>query len=331
MIMHPDRNPNEPLAAQLFQKLNEAHAVLKDEQKRALYDRTIKSTQTDPAYEAFQSAPKPVPTMTGQPTAKRGDSLRMTFDVEIDALRRAPSIKDYRYTRLDRCPACHGSGHEPATNAKPTACHACNGTSIVEKLSGAMKVRQACPDCHSGFVFLTDACQMCLGAGRLPKQRRIEVTIPAGLMPGGTLRIPKGGHAGPWGGDYGDLMLEVRVDLPDGITVKDGDLHMALPMDPISLIVGCDVQLPSGGGRLSIAPATRPGERIVLKGRGLATRKIGKSMGDLIVQIELEWPVALPSKQIKLLTEVRQNLDVANATPDSYAARKLLDHLSKRS
>ena len=330
MVMHPDRNPDDPLASALFKKINEAHEVLKDERARADYDRTIAGMACDPGYEALQQNPKPVPAMTGQPSPKRGDSIRSTFDIEISLLRRAPCIKEYRYTRLDRCPSCHGSGHEPSTNVKPTACRSCAGTSIIEKMSGSLKVRQACPDCHSGFVFLSGACQLCLGAGRVPKLRKIEVTVPAGLHPGGVLRVPKGGHAGPWGGEYGDLMLELRVETPAGVTIKDGDLLVTLPMDPISLIVGCEISLPISGGRLQIPPATRPGERIFIKSRGLPTRRPTKPVGDLIVQIELEWPLPLSSKQSKILNEARATLDAGNNTPDSKQARKLLDLLSKR-
>lgn len=327
MAYHPDKNPGDEYANALFKCINLAYETLRDSGKRAAYDSELEKNRTDPGYANLSRPNRPASSTTNGPVARRGENIRLPLEVTLDDLRKKRAIVDFSYTRMDRCGACHGHGHVPEIHAKPVACSTCNGSGFTEGSNGKMKLRQACSDCHAGFVFLSDACPTCLGAGRLAKKRKIEITLPAGAHDEAVVRIPKGGHIGPWGGEYGDLLLEMVIKAPDGTNIIDGNILATLFVDPFTLITGGKIDMPEQ--TVTIPPNTRPGERIFLKGQGLPRR--GKDEpGDFILLVEIEWPCNLNPKQLKAIQACRASLEPSENLPSTHRSIAILKHALAR-
>ena len=330
MVYHPDKNPDDTFAPELFKRINDAYETLKDDVKRAAYDKLIALNPIDPGYESLKQPVKTVSKKVEGPTAKRGENLRYDLEVSISKLLSGqPHIVEYRYTRLDKCTDCGGSGHDPSINAKPVACDVCSGTGLTEDRSSGMRIRQSCPECHAGFKFKKDACQICLGAGRIAKKRRIDVQVPAGTLPTTILRVAKGGHCGAWGGDFGDLLLQIKTTLPPEASLDGNNVVVRLPVDAITLITGGFIRWDATEDPVRIPAGTLPGEKIFLRRKGLPKRD-STERGDLILKIDLEWPSSLNAKQLKALGAAREMFEDLN-TPEMTNATKSVASILKKS
>ena len=328
MVYHPDKHPGDERAVELFRCINDAYRVLTDDVRRATYDRQLVDTPVDPGYESLVQPVKQV-AKVGGPTARRGENILFDLEVPISKLLSGqPHILEYRYTRMDRCSDCAGSGHDPAVNAKPVSCESCAGTGLTEKTSGSLRLRQPCPDCHAGFRFHQDGCQICLGAGRMAQKRTIEVKVPANTAPGTTVRVARGGHAGAWGGDFGDLLLHLKAELPAGASADGANIIIRMPVDPVTLITGGFIRWDAAEDPIRIPAGTLPGETITLKKRGLP-RKGGGDRGDMILRIDLEWPTKLSPKQMKALGAAREMFEDVNIPEMRNATRAVASILKK--
>ena len=332
MVYHPDKNGGDDFTAELFKSVNLAYETLKDPVLRKKYDALIaQQSYKDPTYKDLadkHAASSVKNTRPSKPTPRRGENIRSGMNITLDDLLRPPSIKEFRYSRQEKCPTCHGSGHEPSKSATPVACEACNATGFIEGKNGSFKFRQPCHSCNStGFVFPEDACQICLGSGRVIKQRRIEVTIAAGTTGSTVLRVAHGGHAGVWGGEYGDLLLDLKLETPKEVQVVGDDIHLKLHLDPLSMLIGTEIKISGQIDPIKIPANTKANERIILKSRGL-TKKDG-SKGAIILEVEMEWPSSLNPKQLKAISEAKKLLDSDLNTPAAHYSVKILNSLTR--
>jgi len=191
--------------------------------------------------------------------------------------------KTIEFTRQDRCPDCTGSG--AAAGSQPTRCSLCGGTGQVAKGGGFFQMVSACPQCRGEGKVVTDPCRKCKGSGRVPKKRTVTIKVPAGVHEGQGIRVGGEGEPGRSGGPNGDLYCYVRVK-PHEFLERDGNTLIAIV-------------------QLKIPPGTQYGSLFRIRGQGLPDMRSGRR-GDQLVQVTVETPANLNTKQEELLRQFAQ-------------------------
>src|SRR6185312_11707022 len=203
MQYHPDRNPGDKKAEQAFKEINEAYDVLKDEQKRAAYDRF------------------------GQGANGRGNDLRYNLEISLEEAFKGKQTT-VRVPTLAPCEACSGSGAE--AGSRPVNCPTCYGAGRVRAQQGFFTIERTCPSCQGAGRIIENPCRQCGGQGRVRKEKTLSVTIPAGVEDGTRIRLASEGEAGMRGGSAGDLYIFLAVK-PHRFFQRDGaDIHCRVPI-----------------------------------------------------------------------------------------------------
>lgn len=322
--LHPDRNADNPDAEAQFKEANEAYEVLKDGEKKAAYDRF--------GHAAFEGG------MGGRPGSQgfggQGDFASAFSDVFDDLFgdmmgrrgggggRRAVRGSDLRYnlriTLEDAfrgmqktiqvpsavtCDVCSGSGAEGG--AEPTTCPTCSGMGKVRAQQGFFTVERTCPTCSGMGQIIQNPCTSCGGAGRVEKDRSLSVNIPAGVETGTRIRLAGEGEAGLRGGPSGDLYIFIEVS-EHALFQRDGSsLYCRVPVSMASAALGGDIEVPTidgGRGRVKVPPGSQSGRQMRLRGKGMPALR-GGAAGDMFIELAVETPVNLTSKQKELLRE----------------------------
>jgi molecular chaperone DnaJ len=324
---HPDKNPGNKEAEEMFKKVSEAYEALKDPEKRAAYDRF--------GHAAFQQGAGPrggggmggaggfhdpfdiFREVFGQGGGGgfeeffgggnggggpgRGSDLR--YDIEITLEEAAQGAeKEISFRKLGECGHCHGSGAEPGS--KRTTCPACRGAGQVTTSRGFFHVRQVCPTCHGSGNRFEKVCSKCNGEGRVNETAKINVKIPPGVDTGNKLRSTGNGEAGAGGGEAGDLYIVVHVKDHEVFERQGDDLFCEIPIKFTLATLGGTIQVPTlqGKATLKIPPGTQSGTTFRLKGRGMPHLR-GSAHGDQLIRVHVEVPVHLTAEQRKILEE----------------------------
>ncbi|HVZ65241.1 MAG TPA: molecular chaperone DnaJ [Lacunisphaera sp.] len=327
---HPDKNPGNKEAEEMFKKVSEAYEVLKDPEKRAAYDRF--------GHAAFQQGGGPrgpagfgggggfhdpfdiFREVFGQQSggggifeeffgggggngggAGRGSDLR--YDLEIALEEAAHGVeKEISFRRLGECSHCHGSGAEPGS--KRTTCPTCRGAGQVTTSRGFFHVRQVCPTCHGSGSRVEKACVKCHGEGRVNETAKINVKIPAGVDTGNKLRSSGNGEAGVMGGEAGDLYIVVHVRDHEIFERQGDDLFCEIPIKFTLAALGGTIEVPTlqGKAALKIPAGTQSNTTFRLKGRGMPHLR-GSATGDQLIRVQVEVPTHLSAEQKKILEE----------------------------
>jgi molecular chaperone DnaJ len=329
---HPDKNPGNKEAEEMFKKVSEAYEVLKDPEKRAAYDRY--------GHAAFQQGGGPrgpggfggggggfhdpfdiFREVFGQQGggggggifdqffggegngggAGRGSDLR--YDLEITLEEAAHGVeKEISFRKLGECAHCHGNGAEPGS--KKTTCPTCRGAGQVTTSRGFFHVRQACPACHGSGQKFEKVCVKCHGEGRVNETSKINIKIPAGVDTGNKLRSSGNGEAGVMGGEAGDLYIVVHVKDHDVFERQGDDLFCEIPIKFTLATLGGNIHVPTMEGKasLKIPAGTQSGTTFRLKGRGMPHLR-GGTHGDQLIRVQVEVPDSLTSEQRKILEE----------------------------
>jgi len=328
---HPDKNPGNKEAEEMFKKISEAYEVLKDPQKRAAYDQF--------GHAAFQQGGAAGPRGGGGAGgfhdpfdifrevfgqggggggifdeffggggggggSGRGSDLR--YDIEITLEEAAHGVeKEISFRRLGSCSHCSGSGAEPGS--KRTTCPTCRGAGQVTTSRGFFHVRQVCPTCHGSGARFERVCAKCDGEGRLQETAKINVRIPAGVDTGSKLRSSGNGEAGVMGGQAGDLYIVVHVKEHEVFERQGDDLFTEIPIKFTLATLGGTIQVPTlqGKATLKIPAATQSGTTFRLKGRGMPHLR-GGAHGDQLIRVHVEVPSSLTSEQRRKLEEFAQ-------------------------
>lgn len=319
MQYHPDRNPGDAAAENRFKEVTEAYDVLRDEQKRAAYDRYGHaafqnghggggqggfgfnegsfSDIFEDLFGNFGGAEQ-----RGGNRNNRGADLR--FDMEI-TLEEAFAGKQasIRVPTSVQCEPCGGIGAAPGT--KPTLCKTCGGHGKVRSQQGFFMVERTCPACHGNGHFMANPCPDCHGQGRVRKEKSLAVKIPKGVDDGTRIRLSGEGEAGLRGGPPGDLYIFLSVT-PHKLFNRDGaTIFCEVPIPMVTAALGGDIEVPSIGGgrsRVAIKPGTQTGTQFRLRGKGMPVVNSGQ-VGDMILQATVETPVNLTKRQQELLQE----------------------------
>ncbi len=318
---HPDANPGDPEAGERFKEINEAYEVLGDPEKRARYDRfghaAFGRGQNGGAggfgadfgpfgdlggiFDAFFGG-RQGPTRRGpQP----GADLR--YDMEISLEEAAAGLtREIQFNRWDACPICGGSGAKPGT--KPVVCPQCHGTGEIRfsqnSFFGQFVNVRPCDHCGGTGRVIETPCPDCRGKGRVYRQRKLEVTIPAGVDDGSRLRVGGEGEAGALGGPHGDLYVVINVRAHEFFKRDGTELYCEVPISFGQAALGAeiDVMTLDGQSKLRIPEGTQTGTVFRLKGKGIPNLR-GYGRGDQHVKVVIQTPKRLTAEQRSLLQE----------------------------
>ncbi len=327
---HPDKNPGNKEAEEMFKKVSEAYEVLKDPEKRAAYDRYGHA-----AFEQAGAGPRGgyggggfhdpfdiFREVFGQGGgggifdqffggegngggSGRGSDLR--YDIEISLEEAARGVeKEISFRRLGECGHCNGSGAEPGS--KKTTCPTCRGAGQVTTSRGFFHVRQVCPTCHGSGSRFEKVCAKCSGEGRVNETAKIHVRIPPGVDTGSKLRSSGNGEAGVMGGSAGDLYIVIHVKEHEVFERQGDDLFCEMPIKFTLATLGGTIQVPTMEGKatLKIPAGTQSGTTFRLKGRGMPQLR-GGGQGDQLIRVHVEVPTSLSAEQRKKLEEFAQS------------------------
>ena len=334
MQHHPDRNPGDKKAEQRFKELNEAYDVLKDEQKRAAYDRF--------GHAAFEGG-------NGRAGAEAGFNMGGFADIFDEMFgefmgggrrggggRQTPQGADLRYNleisledayhgktatvRLATavlCEECSGTGAE--TGSRPVTCPTCRGHGKVRSQQGFFTVERTCPSCHGQGAVIEKPCSACRGQGRVRKERTLNVNIPAGVEEGTRIRLAGEGEAGVRGTPPGDLYIFLTMQ-PHRLFQRDGaDIYCRVPIPMTTAALGGNIEVPTvdgGRARVSVSPGTQSGQQFRLKGKGMSVLRETRR-GDMYVETTVETPVNLTKEQQELLRQFEKAGNPDRTSPES--------------
>lgn len=351
---HPDKNPGNKEAEEMFKKVSEAYEALKDPDKRAAYDRYGHAAFQQPGagprgpgggggfhdpFDIFRE-------VFGQQGGGgggggifdqffggegggtgsgpgRGSDLR--YDLEITLEEAAQGVeKEVSFRKLGGCGHCHGSGAEPGS--KRTTCPTCHGAGQVTTSRGFFHVRQACPTCQGAGKRFDKPCVKCHGEGRLQENTKINVRIPPGVDTGSKLRSSGNGEAGVMGGEAGDLYIVVHVKEHDVFERQGDDLFCEIPIKFTLATLGGTIQVPTMQGKatLKIPAGTASGTTFRLKGRGMPQLRT-KAAGDQLIRVQVEVPTDLTDAQRKKL----EDFALACGDADEPVAKTFFDKAKK--
>jgi len=315
MQFHPDRNQGDSQAEGRFKEISEAYEVLKDGDRRAAYDRFGHA-----AFEGgnggggggnpfggggfediFEEMFGRFGGRGGRQAAGRGADLRQEVQISLEEAF-AGTKKTIRVPSSVQCEACNGSGAEGGT-ASATTCGTCRGSGKVRAQQGFFLIERTCPTCSGSGKIIKNPCKVCAGAGRVQRDRTLNVTIPAGVEDGTRIRLTGEGEAGLRGAPAGDLYVDIGVK-PHPIFQREGpNIMVRVPLRMTQAALGASVEVPSiDGGRsaVKIPAGTQTGDNFRLRGKGFSVLR-NPARGDMYVQVVVETPQNLTARQRELL------------------------------
>lgn len=326
MKFHPDKNPDDPAAAEQFKEITEAYEVLSNPDKRQEYDTFGivggRLNEAYPDFDAgfgmgfgglFEDIFEGFFGRSGRRSAaQRGADYRYTLTITLEEAAKGTE-KEISLSRLEMCEDCRGSGAQPGT--RPKACTACRGSGQVRFSRGFLTVSQTCHRCGGEGHVIDSPCRSCRGEGRIRRERRVSVKIPEGVETGTRLRISGEGEAGGRGGPPGDLYVVVQIAAHPIFRREGDDLTCEVPVNFTQAALGGETMVPTLNGMIPmhIPSGTQPGAEFRLEGYGLPNLR-GYGRGDLKVKVLVEIPTHLTTKQRELLEELHR-LENGEGTP----------------
>ncbi len=320
---HPDKNPGDKEAEEKFKEVSNAYSVLSDDDQRARYDRfgfdglrgaaqgggggfsnveDIFSAFGDLFGDFFGGR------ASGGRRAQRGADLRI--DLELSFAEAVWGIsKEVKVTRDVACGPCNATGAKPGS--KPEQCKACQGKGQVVHAQGFFMVQTTCPQCRGAGKLIKDPCEDCRGRGQISETSTLQVTVPAGVDDGQTLRLAGKGEVSSGGAGHLYVVLHVQGDER---FKRDGeDILSEVTINFAKAALGGEIEIytledgVNGVATIDVKPGTQPGDVIVRRGEGIP--KIGEaSRGDHAVMFKVEIPKKLTSKQEELMRQLAEEL-----------------------
>ncbi len=333
MQYHPDRNPGDASAEAKFKEINEANDVLKDEQKRAAYDRFGHAAFEnggggaqgfgdgaglgdifDQMFGEFMGGGRG----RGRRGPRAGNDIRAAVEISMEEAF-GGAKKSIRVPTRVACEACAGTGSE-SKEAASENCAGCGGSGKVRAQQGFFIVERTCPTCGGAGRVVRNPCRICAGAGTVQRERSLQVSIPAGVEDGTRIRLTGEGEAGGPGGQPGDLFVHIGVR-PHEIFQREGaNILCQVPIRMTQAALGADVEVPSIDGskaRVKIPPGTQTGAQFRLRSKGFSVLR-SHQRGDMFIQITVETPQHLTAQQRELLEKFEADANAhAKGSPQS--------------
>lgn len=341
---HPDKNPGNKQAEEMFKKISHAYEVLKDPEKRAAYDRyghaafegAGAGAARGPGGGGFHDPFDIFREVFGQQGGGGGgifeemfggggrggggqDGSDLRYDLEItleEAARGAE--REISFRKHVACDRCDGSGAEPGS--KKITCPTCRGAGQVRRSGGIITFTQTCPTCAGTGTKIEKPCTQCRGEGRMLKTTKLNVRIPPGVDNGSRLRSSGNGEAGIGGGQTGDLYIVISVKEHELFERQGDDLFCEIPIKFTLASLGGSIEVPTlfGKGSLKIPAGTQSGTTFRLRDKGMPSLRGGRQ-GDQLVRVQVEVPQSLTAEQRRILEEfARISGDASEPTSKSF-------------
>jgi molecular chaperone DnaJ len=313
---HPDRNPGDKAAEESFKEAAEAYEVLRDPQKRQLYDHYGHQGLEGSGFsgfggfeDIFSSFGDIFEDFFGfssrrggrRSQSRRGADLR--YDLSISFMDAAFGVETtIEIEKHAACSECDGRGLEPGTQAE--TCPQCRGAGQVGRSQGFFTIRTTCPQCRGAGQVIPHPCRQCGGNGQVLVNKTVAVKIPAGVDNNSRLRLSGEGQAGMMGGPPGDLYVFIHVQTHDFFRREDNHVFCQVPISFIQATLGDTIEVPTLNGNkpLEIPKGTQFGDVFRFQGEGIPSLRNGHR-GDQIIQVTVKTPTSLSKKQEDLLKE----------------------------
>lgn len=326
---HPDINPGDKEAEAKFKEASEAYAVLSDPEKRRQYDQfghaafdggaggaggfdfnnmgDMGDIFGDIFGDLFGGGSRRRASNGPMQGANVRTSVRITFEEAFRGI-----DKELDLNLKEECETCHGTGAKPGTEA--TTCPKCGGKGQVvytqQSLFGMVRNVTTCPDCNGTGKIIKDKCPDCYGSGYITKRKKIQVSIPAGIDSGQSVRIRGKGEPGINGGPRGDLLVEVIVAQHPKFQRQDMNVFSTESISFPTAVLGGEVRIPTVAGEVmvDVKPGTQSGTKIRLKGKGMPSLRSQSLMGDHYVTLVVDVPTKLNEEQKAALCAYDQTM-----------------------
>ena len=340
---HPDMNPGDAEAERKFKEASEAYAILSDPEKRRQYDQFGHAAFEGGAggaggFGGFDFSGADFSDIFGdifgdlfgggrRGRASQGPmkgmnirkSVRITFEEAVFGCE-----KELDVVIKDPCPTCNGTGAKPGTS--PETCPKCKGTGQVtytqQSIFGSIRNVQTCPDCGGTGKIIRDKCTHCHGTGYTSSRKKIQVSVPAGIDDGQSIRIREKGEPGINGGPRGDLLVEVQVARHPEFQRQDMNIFSTVYMTFAQAALGGDVRIKTVDGDVlyTVKPGTQTNTKIRLKGKGVPSLRNKNIRGDQYVTLVVQTPTKLNEKAKEALRKFDEAC--GNKRPESAPAQE---------
>ncbi len=318
---HPDMHPDDKECEEKFKEAQEAYAVLSDPDKRKQYDQFGHAAfdGTGGGGGGFDFSGMDMGDIFGDifgdffggGSRRRNDgpmkganvrtSVRITFEEAVFGCE-----KEIEVVLKDECKTCHGTGAKPGTT--PETCGKCGGKGKVvytqQSFFGPVQNVQTCPECRGSGKIVREKCSDCRGTGYIASKKKIQVSIPAGIDNGQSIRIRDKGEPGVNGGPRGDLLVEVSVSRHAYLQRQDRDIYSTAEISYAQAALGGEIRIATVDGDVlyEVKPGTKTHTTIRLKGKGVPTlQSKGTVRGDHMVTLIIKTPTNLNAEAKELL------------------------------
>ena len=337
---HPDMNPGDAEAEKKFKEASEAYAVLSDPEKRRQYDQfghaafegggaggfggfDFNSADFGDIFgdifgDFFGGGRRRGANNGPMKGANIRTSVRITFEEAVFGV-----SKEIELTLKDECATCHGTGAKPGTS--PETCTKCGGKGQVvftqQSFFGTVRNVQSCPECNGTGKVIKEKCADCHGTGYIANRKKIQVSIPAGIDNGQSVRIRDKGEPGTNGGPRGDLLVEVIVARHPIFQRQDYNIFSTVSISFAVAALGGDVVVDTVDGKViyEVKPGTQTDTKVRLKGKGVPSLRNKEVRGDHYVTLVVQTPEKLSGEAKELLKQFDA------LTGDSLNAAKNID------
>lgn len=338
--LHPDRNADDPTAEAKFKEANEAYEVLKDENKKAAYDRyghaafengmggggqrpgggqgdfgSAFSDVFDDLFGDFMGGGRGGGGRRGG--AQRGNDLRYNLRINLEDAY-AGLKKTVTVPTAVGCDACNGTGAEGGS--EPQTCPTCAGMGKVRAQQGFFTVERTCPTCSGMGQTIKNPCKSCHGQGRTEKEKSLSVNIPAGVETGTRIRLAGEGEAGMRGGPTGDLYIFIEVNDHALFEREASNLFCRVPVSMATAALGGEIEVPTidgGRSRVKVPEGSQSGRQMRLRSKGMPALR-GGGNGDMFIELAVETPVKLTARQREILKEFDELSEDNNPQGSSF-------------
>ncbi|KAH7862706.1 hypothetical protein Vadar_008405 [Vaccinium darrowii] len=310
--LHPDTNKNDPEAEKKFQEVQKAYEVLKDEEKRAQYDQLghdmyentangggMGESQWSPGFNPFDIFGSTI----FKPIFERGGK-DIKASVELSFMEAVQGCNKTLIFQADLpCETCGGTGVPPGT--RPETCRSCRGSGMMNKVTGPFRLQVTCPQCDGTGKVVKNFCKSCNGEKVVRGTKTVKLDIMPGVDDNDTIKVYRSGGADPDGSQPGDLYVTIKVR-EDPVFRREGpDIHVDAVLSIPQATLGGTIQVPTLSGHVvvKVRPGTQPGQKVVLKQKGIKTRN-SYSYGDQYVHFNVSIPTNLSPRQRELIEEL---------------------------
>lgn len=348
---HPDMNPGDEEAEKKFKEASEAYAVLSDPDKRRQYDQFGHSAFEgggaggfggfdfggadfsdifgDIFGDFFGGGSRSSRSNGPMKGANLRTSVRITFEEAVFGVE-----KELDLNLKDTCKTCNGTGAKQGTS--PETCHRCGGRGQVvtqhQTPFGTIRNSQVCPDCNGTGKTIKDKCPDCHGSGYISGRKKIQVSIPAGIDNGQSVRIRDKGEPGVNGGPRGDLLVEVVVDRHPIFQRQDMNIFSTVPMSFAVAALGGEILIDTVDGKVvyDVKAGTQTDTRVRLRGKGVPSLRNKDIRGDHYVTLVVQVPDKLSSEAREILRKFDNETGNTLESVKNMEANESIDDKKKK-